>query len=116
VCIGAKRDRSPHSRSITDSDRAASKALNLCLKSGNGSILLGDPHLEVGKLGEENRGVINVRVHLGIACITWSNRYNLLGLVSVLIYSDIQLSIFFIRLKIYIIFCISIVSKYLSNI
>jgi hypothetical protein len=43
-----------------------SQTLNLCLKSGNSSILLGDPHLEVSQLREQNRGVINSRVHLGL--------------------------------------------------
>jgi hypothetical protein len=66
--VGAKRDRSPHGRSISYCYSATSEALNLCLKGGNGGVLLGDPHLEVSELGKEYRGVINNGVHLGIAC------------------------------------------------
>jgi hypothetical protein len=51
VCTRAKRHRSTHCRSITNTDGVTSEALDICLKSGNGSILLGDPHLEVGELG-----------------------------------------------------------------
>jgi hypothetical protein len=51
-----------------------SQALNLCLQSGNGGILLSDPHLEVSQLGEQNRGVINSRVHLGLLFKTWNKR------------------------------------------
>jgi hypothetical protein len=63
---GAERHRSTHCRSITDTDGVTSETLNICLKSGNGGILLGDPHLEVGELSKENRGVINGGVHLGL--------------------------------------------------
>ena len=48
---GAERHRSTHCRSIADTDGATSEALNICLKSGNSGILIGDPHLEVGELG-----------------------------------------------------------------
>jgi hypothetical protein len=88
VCIGAKRDGGPHSGTIADRDGATSKTLDLCLKSGNGGILLGDPHLKVSELGEENRGVINSGVHLGIACkVDNSLKVTWIGLRSILHYA-----------------------------
>jgi hypothetical protein len=69
MCARAKRHGSAHGGRIRDSNRATSQALNLCLECGNGGILLGDPHLKVSELGEENGSVINNGVHLGInAC------------------------------------------------